>query len=712
MKVEELKEQARRHEQREEWQKAFDLYTTALGFEAEDEAPDIALLNRVADIQTRLGQIDGAVGRYEQAIDLYLEAELPNNAIAICKKVLRNLPDRTLFFLKMGQIRAAQGFLTDARQSFLEYAERQTALGDVESALNALIEFVELSPEDVEIRQSLASQLESHDRGEEAIHHYREVHRQLVLLGRDDEAGETFEKLRELDSDSSLPDSESILAGEKPDHPEDLVVEATSLGGLGEGDWGEISERDAVGIESTEPPVIEEPDQVEVQGDEGGLGIEEGDMDELPTFDFGGEELVEEVEVITSFSSEEIERDASEREGVDQDSAGAGDLLPLINFEDEEDDEHEGDDDEVDRDTLAVLGVEELAEGPENKEPEEVEAATVAQEGLPFLFLDDESEETSPGPAVEGPLEEAAFEEDRSAPAEAEPELPEVPAETALEDFHEAADRGDMDLALDRVKAHILAKPDDIQLHQRLVEYAFRKNDQPTLVSAYLELARCLARTGAPGKARAVYQQVLTLSPGHEGATVGLRELDGTVPPAPVTQVASSEEYVDLGSMILGEGDKESTRWTVRAEAPSGDEEADFAKMLRQFKEKVSEHLAADDVGAHHDLGTAYMEMGLLDEAIAEFQMALRASPDHLPTHEVMGRCWMEMGKPDMAIRALARALTVDYQIEDEMIGIYYLMGRAQEAEGNTSEALEFYDKVFSLDINFEDVTDRLRSLR
>jgi tetratricopeptide (TPR) repeat protein len=81
--------------------------------------------------------------------------------------------------------------------------------------------------------------------------------------------------------------------------------------------------------------------------------------------------------------------------------------------------------------------------------------------------------------------------------------------------------------------------------------------------------------------------------------------------------------------------------------------------MLSQFKEKVSEHLAVDDVAAHHDLGTAYMEMGLLDEAIAEFQMALRASPGHLPTHEVMGRCWLEMDKPDMAVRALDRALAI-----------------------------------------------------
>ena len=68
MKIEELKEQARRHEQREEWQKAFDLYTAALGIQDEEEPPDITLFNRVGDIQTRLGQINGAVEQYEKAV--------------------------------------------------------------------------------------------------------------------------------------------------------------------------------------------------------------------------------------------------------------------------------------------------------------------------------------------------------------------------------------------------------------------------------------------------------------------------------------------------------------------------------------------------------------------------------------------------------------------------------------------------------------------
>jgi len=632
MKVEELKEQARRHEQREEWKKAFDLYTTALRIQDEDEPPDITLFNRVGDIQTRLGQIDGAVEQYEKAIELYLEAELPNNAIAICKKVLRNLPDRNIFFLRIGQIRAGQGFITDARQSFLTYAERQTVQGDVDSALNALIEFVGLSPEDVEIRKSLASQLESQGRKDEAIEQYMETYRHLLRMERIDEASALSEQLLELAPDVVLPDPDSFQEDELQG-TEELILESTSLGGLELVEW---EDDDASGSEGVEVEPADSPME-EVVG-----GTAEEEEVALPTFDFDSEEAAEEAEVLSSFSFEE---------GRSKEVEVEDDPLPLIGFESEMD--GESDDDEA------------------------------LEDSLPLLGSPDEAEELVLETPLEAAMDDAAF-------------------ETAREDFAEAETEDS------------LASPEELQIPaaEDYQEAAARSNDQVALASAYLKLAECLARTGAPVKARAVYQQVLSLSPGHEGARAGLQDLDGTGGAEPPVEVASSEEYVDLGAMILGEDAEKTTRWTVAAEAPSGDEAADFAKMLGQFKEKVSEHLAADDVVAHHDLGTAYMEMGLLDEAVGEFQMALRASPSHLPTHEVMGRCWMEMGKPDMAIRALNRALQSKYDIEDEVIGIYYLMGLAQEAQGNTSEAVEFYEKVFSLDINFEDVTERLRALR
>lgn len=708
MNLEALKEKARRHEQKEEWKKALQAYRQVIQRQDKDEPPDITLYNRIGDIHTRLKSINAAVESYEKAVDLYLEAELPNNAIAICKKVLRNLPDRSIFFLRMGQIRGSQGFLTDAKQAFLTYAERMTTGGNLDAALDALIELVQVIPGDIAIRMGLASQLESHGRTEEAVEQYTEAYRHLVLQERFEEIEAVLAKIDELAPETVLPDVDAIRASAETTVEEKRPGPGFALGDfeLGSGvqearpaegeavagaqkedraaDGGMEEEGEAAEQEAPEPlPTMSFEDEEEaptVLGPQGGGTAKElpsgtasaarggGDSgDGLPTLEMDYEEAGEILRTFGMAEEELAEAIPAFGEASEEDGGVEDDSLPVFPFQE--------------------------GEGGE-EEPE----------ALPTLGFEGE-DEISREKALEGALEDAAFEAGID-----DLEVEEVAPALSL--HQRAAAAGDLDLALEQVREEIEARPDEVELYQRQVEYAFRKGENAVLVPAYLELANCLVRSGSPAKARSVFQQVLALSPGEPDALTALRELADTPAGAPPAQVAHSEEYVDLGSMILGEEAEKTTRWQVPADTPSGDDQADFAKMLSQFKEKVSENVDADDLSAHHDLGTAYLEMGLLDEAISEFQMALRASPAHLPTHEVMGRCWMEKGQPEMAVRALNRALAANFDVEDELIGIYYIMGRAKEELGNTEEAVEFYEKVFSLDINFEDVTERLRSLR
>src|SRR2546425_4058646 len=96
---------------------------------------------------------------YDQAVDKYAELGFHNNAIAMCNKVLRNAPARQTTYLKLAKLYAAKGFMSEAKQNFVEYAERMQKVGKIEHAFAALKEFTDISPESASLREMLAEHL-------------------------------------------------------------------------------------------------------------------------------------------------------------------------------------------------------------------------------------------------------------------------------------------------------------------------------------------------------------------------------------------------------------------------------------------------------------------------------------------------------------------------------------------------------------------------
>ncbi len=169
-------------------------------------------------------------------------------------------------------------------------------------------------------------------------------------------------------------------------------------------------------------------------------------------------------------------------------------------------------------------------------------------------------------------------------------------------------------------------------------------------------------------------------------------------------------DYVDLGRM-LNDQDTHTTRFRVQETTPTGDEDRDFAELLNQFKAKVSEHLPPEEAAAHYDLGIAFKEMGLIDEAIGEFQIALRTGHMRLKVYEELGHCFLHKGQYSIAVKVLQRALEMSYEDELELLGVYYHLGRAFEAMGRTDDARDAYERVLGMDFGFQDAADRLARL-
>jgi tetratricopeptide (TPR) repeat protein len=272
--------------------------------------------------------------------------------------------------------------------------------------------------------------------------------------------------------------------------------------------------------------------------------------------------------------------------------------------------------------------------------------------------------------------------------------------------------------------------PESVRHHQKRVEYAFRTNERGRLIEAYLALADALFRAGQSEKSRAIYHRVLDLAPDDIRAHAALESMgdeepepeplpmarrttgsSARIPAAPASASparSSDDEFVNLGDWLRDDDAPKDTRMVVEEKEPSGDEEADFQEMLRKFKQGIADNVEEEDHQSHYDLGVAYKEMGLLDEAIAEFQKALRAPTNRVPTYEALGQCFMEKEQVAMAATILSRALHEKGVTEDQLVGVLYLLGRCAEARGQREQAVEYYQRVFVLDIQFRDVGERL----
>ena len=126
----------------------------------------------------------------------------------------------------------------------------------------------------------------------------------------------------------------------------------------------------------------------------------------------------------------------------------------------------------------------------------------------------------------------------------------------------------------------------------------------------------------------------------------------------------------------------------------------------------MREQVQADDAASHYDLGMTYRQMGLLDEAVAEFRLAARDAAFSIKCTDMLGRCLLERGDFGAAIAEFERGLQLPGLTPDSIIAFRYSLGLVLEASGRPMEALEQFESVFTLQPNYPEVAAKIRELR
>jgi tetratricopeptide (TPR) repeat protein len=143
----------------------------------------------------------------------------------------------------------------------------------------------------------------------------------------------------------------------------------------------------------------------------------------------------------------------------------------------------------------------------------------------------------------------------------------------------------------------------------------------------------------------------------------------------------------------------------------AGTEEEGFEQVFNAFKSGVERELGDGDHEARYDLGIAYKEMGLLEDAIGEFRIAMQAEARRLSSLHMMGLCALEVGRGADAVAHLEQALSLPDLPENQCVPLRYDLGRAYGAQGDVDRARAAFEEVRRSDPDFGDVERELAAL-
>ena len=169
---------------------------------------------------------------------------------------------------------------------------------------------------------------------------------------------------------------------------------------------------------------------------------------------------------------------------------------------------------------------------------------------------------------------------------------------------------------------------------------------------------------------------------------------------------ADEENFFDLAAELESELVEEAGEQISLSE-----EEQSLEEIFKEFKKGVEQQLDSEDYDTHYNLGIAYKEMGLIDEAIGEFQLASKDQKRAVECASMLGLCFLEKGMPQLAIKWYRKGLEIPDIKDEEHLGLLYDLGSAYVDVGDTENAQKAFTEVYGLNTNYRDIVSRIKQL-
>jgi tetratricopeptide (TPR) repeat protein len=720
----------------------------------DNDADDLTSLNMLGDLYVRSGKKEEAVHCFERIAEHYSNQEFTLKAIAMYKKIERLRPRDQAVAFKLAELYATQGLVHDARAQYLVVADTYTRAGDNKRALEILHKIADLDPNNTEIRLKLADGYLKENMQREAAAAFVQAANRFHHIGSHDQALDAYSKALQL-----VRDDREALRGMLESHiARGTAFEAAEVlervVETREEDNELVSMLARAYLEAEDPKGAEKATSLLMAQDAGNytqflpvtrLYLKLGEVDETIRIlssiierMLAGREERELLELVNQVldrnpdhvaalrmlvrvnwwqrdmdalrtSLERLAESAEASELVEEERYALTQLVRLAP------------DEQRYLDRLNLLG------GLQEETAEDFAPLPETESDVPqfetFAVVQDEDEIAPAAPVVADEFESnaaATFSDPTASFADLSEQsfadlndAESAPFATAANDFQEVdfsivtpvdgADAGGVEDSPVEETKH------ENMMRQELesVDFYIAQGYQDIAVDTLEMLER---QFGPHPDIETRREKLAGRDQQPEAAAVfefgGIEE----VTPTPVTETITFSD--DSAYETLAADGRNNAKPVVPAI------DAGLAELFEEFRVAEEADEVREDYETHYNMGTAYKEMDLMDEAIQEFQTSVGlvkpsdGTSRFLQCCNMLGHCFIQKGMPEAAVLWFKKGLQAPGHTEDEYQALRYELASAYEQLGDLKQARDFYTEVYGVDVSYREVAEKLSQLR
>lgn len=717
----------------------------------DNDADDFTTLNMLGDLYVRAGKKKEAVSCFERIAEHYSAQEFNLKAIAMYKKIERIRTNDPIIALKLAELYASEGLIHDARAQYLIVTESYTRSGDNKRALEILHKIADLDPNNTDIRLKLADGYLKQNMSREAAEAFVQAANRLHQTGAQDRALDAYSKALQLvrdDREALRGMLETHIARGTADEAAEVLERVVETN---EEDNELVSMLARAYLEAEDPKGAERATSLLMKQDVSNypqflpvtrLYLKAGEVDEviriLSTIIermLAGREERELLEIVNQVldrnpdhvaalrmlvrihwwqrdmdalrsSLERLAESAEASELVDEERYALTQLVRLAP------------DEQRYLDRLNLLG------GLQEETVEDFSAAPEPESDVPqfetFAVVEDEDEFAPAAPVTVEEFEtNAAPASTFSDPTASFADLNEEGTEFSTT----ANDLQEVDFSIVTPADEPAVSSETAPAEEARVENMMRQELESVdfyIAQGYSDIAidtlEMLERQFGPSPEIQSRREKLA-ERGHrpraeEPAVFefgGVEEIAPTSAPETVTLDSDSAyaTLIDDGGNSVGSAKPAATGI-----------DAGLAELFEEFRAAEEGDTVREDYETHYNMGTAYKEMDLMDEAIQEFQISVGlvtpsdGTSRYLQCCNMLGHCFIQKGMPEAAVLWFKKGLQAPGHTEDEYQALRYELASAYEQLGDLKQAREFYTEVYGVDVSYREVAEKLSQLR